>query len=45
MDKHHWVFFGDDKHSDAYKQKLTRCPACDVELHRHVLTPLRSLTV
>jgi hypothetical protein len=37
FDKHQWVFFDDNKQSDAYKQRLTHCSACGEELHRKVL--------
>lgn len=38
VDKHHWVFFDDNKQSNTYKDKLTHCPGCNEELHRKMLT-------
>jgi uncharacterized protein with PIN domain len=37
-DRHTWVFFDDDKQSETYKEKITRCPECGEELHRKTMT-------
>jgi hypothetical protein len=41
-DKHMWVFFDDDKDSETYGQSINNCPGCGEELHRKMLTAVRS---
>jgi hypothetical protein len=36
-DKHTWLFFDDEEESKTYKQSVTHCPGCGVELHRKTL--------
>ena len=35
--KHSWIYFDNEETSGTYREKVTHCPGCGVELHRKTL--------